>query len=116
MPRPIDPYATLLSSITSPELRKIIFRVTYTFHWRPSPEGRERWNWVDDRLCGQVDRLRAVGHRHTLEAELRFDNIAGCPGYRDFANVLPEFKEEGVVTFIDTGRGDQVIYSSVHDR
>jgi len=115
MPRPSIAHTVLLSSITSIGLRKITFRVTYTFHWRPTPEGRDRWNWVDEQLCGLVDRLGAMGYRRTLEAELRFDKITGGPGKHGFTNVLPEFKEKGVVTFIDTSREDQVIYSSAHN-
>ena len=65
-----------------------------------------------------MDRLLTTGYRHTLEAELRIKNIAGYPGLKhaNFTNVLPEFKEKGVVTFIDTDRGDQVLYSSAHNR
>jgi len=115
MPRPSVAHPVLLSSITSIGLRKITFRVTYTFHWSPTPEGSGRWNWVDEQLCGLVDRLGVMGYHRTLEAELRFDKIAGGLGEHGFTNVLPEFKEKGVVTFIDTSRGDQVVYSSAHD-
>ena len=90
--------------------------MTYTPCWGPSPEGADRWTWVDEQLCGLVDRLRAMGYRDTLEVELRFGKIADNPEKHEFANVLPKFKEKGAVTVVDTSLGDQVIYSSAPDR
>ena len=116
MTRPKVSHEDLLSSITSTGFRKIAFLVTYTFCWRASSDAADRWTWVDEQLCGLADRLRAMGCRHTLEAELRFKGVAGDPEEHGFTNVLPEFQEKGLFTIIDADLGDRVIYSSAHDR
>ena len=66
----------------------------------------EEWSSIDEQLCGLVDRLRAAGYHQTLEAELRPTEIEGDPRKFDFAKFLPGFREKGVVTVIDTVRGD----------
>ena len=69
--------------------------------------------WIDVKLCGLVDQLRAMGYRHTLEVELRLTlGIGGGPEECDFSRFLPEFREKGVVTVVD---GDQVLHSSAHN-
>ena len=106
----------VLPSITSTELRKIIFPVRYMKDWNifaRQPEGRA---FVDEQLCGVVDRLRAMGYRHTLEAELRLTDIGGDPGKYDFTIFLPEFREKGIVTIIDAAHGDRLLHSSIHNR
>ena len=55
-------------------------------------------SWIEKQLCELVDRLRATGHRHTLEAELRFPHLNGDLSEGDFAGLLPEFREKGVLT------------------
>ena len=66
---------------------------------------------VDDQLCELVDRLRRVGHHHTLEAKLRFgcagDDVRGI----DFTAFLPRFREKGVVTIVDDACG-RILHSS----
>jgi len=97
MTRPRAFHEDLLSSITSTELRKIIFRVRHTLCWRPSPEVVDRWTRVDEQLCGLVTRLHVMGYCHTLEVDLRFE-IADGPEKHGSTDVLPKFKERGVVT------------------
>lgn len=89
----------VLSSITSTELRKIIFRGVFN-------QQAEVWALIENRLCGLVDQLRARGYRHTLEAELRLIIRVGDLGMYDFTTIFPEFREKGVVTIIDAARGD----------
>ena len=61
----------------------------------------EGWTLIDKQLCGLVDRLRAAGYRHTLEAELRLTGIRDDPGKYYFTEFLPEFREKGLVTITD---------------
>jgi len=68
--------------------------------------------WIDKQLCGLMDRLRATGHRHTLEVEFRFTNTEDGLSKVDFTKLLPGFKEKGAVTVIDATRGDRVLYST----
>ena len=72
------------------------------------------WAPIGKQLCGLVDRLRAVGYRHTLEVELRLAKHKGDPGEFNFTTFLPGFREKGIVTITDAVHGDQVIHSSVH--
>ena len=111
---PKDFHEALISSITSPELQKIIFRVGHTLNPIAPPVGLDGWTSMDEHLCGFVDRLRRAGHRHTLNVELRFWESTGDPGHLGFTTVLPKFKEKGVVTIIEVDRGGRVFYSSAH--
>ena len=92
---PSERELALISSITSTNFRKVTF----------SPDVRgflldERcWIPFDDTICGLVDRLRASGNKHTLEAELQirieeFDE----EGYQVW--FLPKFKEKGRVRIV----------------
>ena len=55
-----------------------------------------------------------MGYRNTLEVELRIHEVVSYHGMKhvNFTNVLPKFKEKGVVAVVDVGHGDQIIYSS----
>ena len=96
-PQPV--HRSLLSTITSTELRKVIFPVTCTgIHAR----GTGEWTFIDKLLCELVDRLRATGYHHTLEVEVRPKELGiGLEEY-DFAKVLLRFREKGVVTIADS--------------
>ena len=109
--------ALLISSITSTELRKITFLVKYMRGGLSFARRMGQWDFVDDRLCGLVDLLRAKGHRHTLEVELRLMKYEGDPTrVYDFSKFLPGFREKGVVTIIDTVHNDRLLHSSTHNR
>ena len=96
---------SLLSSITSIELRKIIFLVDSMDLSRIFAQGMEKWTSIDKDLCGIVDQLRTMGHCHILEVELRFARVsADDPGKYSFTDLLPEFGEKGIVTIIDTAQ------------
>ena len=95
--------ALLLSSITSTELRKVIFLVPYLYNWVGFTQHMGQWAFVDEQLCRLVDRLRTTGYHHTLEVELRLE---GDPSEYDFTKVLPGFREKGVLTVIDAVYGD----------
>jgi len=94
------PYESLISSITSTELRKIIFPVSYVRDWRLFSREMNVWASADELLCELVARLGRTGYHHTLEVELRL--IEAERGFSehdvDLAKVLPEFRERGIVT------------------
>lgn len=50
---------------------------------------------MDERLCGLVDRLRAMGYRHTLEVELRLVEIRGDPEEYDLTTLFPALRDKG---------------------
>lgn len=112
MVSPSSSHTTLFSSITSIELRKIVFRVERMFDWKVFPHGLWWWTVVGGRLCALVDRLLAAGYRHSLEVELRLMKVVHYPGEYDFRNLMSRFREKGVVTIIDTVHGDRVLHSS----
>ena len=72
----------------------------------------ERWGFVDEQLCGLVDRLRTAGYNRTLEVKLRLAKYEGDPGEYDFTKFLPGFREKGVVTIIDAFHGNRLLHSS----
>ena len=106
----------LLPSITSTELHKIIILAKEVYDWRVFLPQMEPWTSMDKQLCEVVDRLRAIGHCHTLEVQLRFTQVEGDPSKNGFAYVLPGFREKGVVTIIDGACGGLVHRSSTHNR
>lgn len=105
----------VFSSITSTEIRKIIFPLRYLSLWSTPAERTEARTLIDGQLCGLVDRLRAMGYRHTLEAELRLTANGDDPGKDGFTSFLPRFKEKGIVTITDAVNGN-LLHSSTHDR
>ena len=116
MIRPSSPHRVLLSSITSTELRKIIFPAKYVHDRVDFARQVEDWGFVDKQLCELVGRLRATGYRHILEVELRLMAVDDEPGDWDFTKFLLEFREKGVVTVIDATDGDRLLHSSTCNR
>lgn len=88
----------LFSSISSTELRKVVFLVWLEFDWRIFGLQIEVWDLIDKEMCGVVDRLCTMGYRHTLEAEVRLTRVGGGGAFIDF---FPGFREKGIVTIID---------------
>lgn len=89
----------MISSITSTNLRKLLFA---------SPMSGIAWNfflrhpcWIpfDDMICELVDRLEKSGYKHTLEVEFQaqFLHMYEETDHRRF---LPKFKKKGRVTII----------------
>ena len=56
------------------------------------------WASIDKLLCDLVDRLRAMGHCYTLEAELHSHSDQFESGANRLDCILPGFREKGVVT------------------
>ena len=109
---PSPAYETILSSITSTELRKVIFFVWTPCDWTNLASRTREWDLIDKQLCGLVDRLHVMGYDHTLEAELHLRGIVSGPGEDGFIKFLPGFRERGIVTIIDANRGDHFLRSS----
>ena len=116
MTRSESPHGTLLPSITSIELRKIIFLVKYGLTSSRFAQGMGEWGLVDEQLCALVDRLRGAGYRHTLEVELRLAKVWGELGTYQFTKFLPAFREKGIVSIIDVVPGDRLFHSSTPNR
>lgn len=114
---PVYCHESLLSSITSTELRKIIFRVKYVFDWDTFLLQTDVWASIGKQSYRLVDRLGVMGYCHTLEVELWFEEIVDEPGMYDFGNFWTWFKREGVVTILDGAQhGSRVFYSSARGR
>lgn len=58
-----------------------------------------RWTLFDDVLCALADRLRALGCSNTLEVEIRV-GVLEIGGEESHAEVLPKFKEKGLVRVV----------------
>ena len=113
--RPRSPHRVIISSITSIELRKIIFPMRHTYNRMFFVQHVDLdWGLVDEQLCGLVDRLRATGYRHTLEVELQLTVAEGDPGDWDYTRFLPGFREKGAVTIVDAARDNLLLHSSTH--
>jgi len=94
---------TLISSITSKNLRKLTFT-----SWNSCLEwdflSRDRcWVSLDDIICGLVDRLRMSGYKHTLEVELRAQFV-DPDGEGDYDGFLQKFKEKGRGKIVEISR------------
>lgn len=107
-------HEVLLSSITSVELRKIIFRAEYMYERAAFAWRMKEWVVIDKQLCGLVDRLRAMGYCRTLEAELRLVKTEEDPGTYRFTKFLPKFREKGVATITYGVHGDRLLHSSTY--
>ena len=113
---PGSAHEILFSSITSTELCKIIILTGQVYDWTGSLRRMELWAWIDTQLSELVDRLRAMGHSHTLEAELRFTRLEGNLSEYNFTKFLPQFREKGVLIVIDVAPGGGIIHSSTNNR
>ena len=85
----------LVTRSSSTELRKIIILSRELHDWRVFLQWVERWVSADKQLSEVVERLRAIGHCHMLEVQLRLAQVEGDPSEIDFTKVLPGFMEEG---------------------
>ena len=96
-----SPHESLLSSIASTELRKIILTVGRVDDRSVFQQGVGVWASIDKQLCELVARLGRAGHRHTLEVEVQLTEVGDGLSEHDFTGVFPEFREKGVTTIID---------------
>ena len=100
---------SLLSSITSTDLEKIVLPLRYEYGTTDfSPYGRYP-RMLDDCLCQLVQRLRRLGYQHKLELEFHIPDV---PDDQEVFKVfLPQFRQLGRVKLISEEDG-RVVYSS----
>ena len=99
-------HESLLPSITSTELRKLVFSLSSI--WNVFPEEDTLWASIDNHLCELVARLGRTGHNHVLEVELRpAQYVDGL----DLTLFFPKFMELGVVNITDPVHDDWSLFS-----
>ena len=96
----------LISTITSANLRKIIFTpqdsrldwdlLRHHYWWPP----------FDDMICGLVDRLQVLGHKGTLEVVFQAVFVDLENKKVNHERILPKFKEKGRVRIVETSSGN----------
>ena len=98
----------LINSITSTNMRKIVFALHPTEGgWNP-----RLWGSLDTALSGLVDRLHASGYEHTLELEFQLVSAFAKMDPEAYLDAFfPCFREKGRVTVLEkTSR--RIIYCS----
>ncbi|KAF9645588.1 hypothetical protein BDM02DRAFT_3119996 [Thelephora ganbajun] len=90
---------TLISSITSTNLQKLVFSRLVSQHGQNILEN-PCWISLDDVVCGLVDRLQASGYKHTLELEFR-TNFVGLGDGVHREDFLPKFQEKGLIRIVE---------------
>ena len=75
----------------------------------------ESWALIDEQLCRLVDWLRARGCHRTLEVELQLMKARGSPVKHGFTDLLPSFREKGVMIITDASDKNRVLHSSNRD-
>jgi len=93
---PAKTQRAVISSVTSANFRTVLFLPD------PKSDGLDVLGshgvrrCLDNLMCGLVDKLRTLGHKHTLELEFRFESAKLDPDL-DFRRFLPMFREKGRV-------------------
>ena len=95
---PLEGEQTLVSSITSVNLRKIVFKHPNSRNLRYLLS-EPAWGLFDDVICELVDRLQEQGLEHTLELEVRVE-FTEFGDERLQQEFLPKFKEKGRVRMV----------------
>ena len=109
LPALIQDEVSLLSSITSTDLQKIVLPARYRFKNRDEPDFTRYHQTVDDCLCQLVERLQGSGYRHKLEVVFHVREV--LDDEEIFKELLPKFKEQGRVKFT-WWQDERVIYCS----
>ena len=98
---------SVLSTITSTNIRKIVFHPFLKADLRD-----QFWSSLDTELSGLVDRLRASGYQHILDLEFQRDlGFAEMVLGAGLDRFLPKFREKGRVTISQSGSG-RIFYCS----
>ena len=87
----------IISSITSTELRKVIFPASPVPDWNIFSQGTEVWASIDRQLCTLVAWLGRAGCYRMLEVEFRLLK-GGDLDERDMTRFLVGFRDVGTVT------------------
>lgn len=101
---------SLIASITSIDLQKIVFVVPYGCEGGGEPGFEKHYDTIDDCLCQLVGRLQKSGYKHRLEMVFRIWTIPHGweTGYKGF---FQKFREQGCVKFV-WRTSDTVVYCS----
>ena len=102
---PKERESTLISSVTSINLRTIAFLVDANGNYMRSHVLAGDFLYLDDAVCGLVDRLCASGYKHTLEIEFHLDEDDDINPNLDYTNLLAKFREKGRVRILSTSGG-----------
>lgn len=97
---------TLISSIASTNLERIVFasdREDLTWN---SLLGHQFWPLFDDIVCSLVDRLHLLGYQRTLEVEVRARGSMGSKRGMNDLEFLPKFREKGRVRILADTTGE----------
>lgn len=99
LPRATQDELSLIASITSTNLRKIVLVARYGFGARGSSIFKGYHERLDSCLCRVVDQLRGFGYNHRLDVVLLIEDV---PRGEDtgFGEFLPRFREQGRVKVV----------------
>lgn len=101
---------SLIASITSTNLREIVFPTRYGSQKQGDPAFVGYYGTIDDSLCRLVERLRRSGYKHRLDMVFHTWEVPDYEGkyYKEF---LPKFREHGRVKFVH-GAKKKIVYCS----
>ena len=91
---PTQAIGSLITSITSTNLQKILFSTQGLAETSAASETARLCKVIDDYLCQLVDRLWGSGYECTLEVEFQ---AWRPPGGSSLEQILPKFRERGRV-------------------
>jgi len=100
----------LIASITSTNIRKLVFLTSSIELVISNPNLVRYYEVIDDRLCQLVERLRRSGYQHRLEVEYQTCESPQDDVEPDFSRSLLKFREQGLVKIVETD--GRVIYCS----
>lgn len=102
--QPTTRHRTTVSSITSANIRKIIFSHPLIAVTLQALTNDTDWTSFDDCVSVLADKLRGSGNKQTLEVELRTGCMVLDP-LVDYGGFLPKFREKGRVRVVDRSSG-----------
>jgi len=100
---------SLITSITSTNLQKIVLSAQYGFKRKGNPAFESYYQTLDGCLCQLVERLRGLGYEHRLDVVIRISEFPDDK--RVFEEFLPRFREQGRVKLVRERNG-KVVYCS----
>ena len=102
--QPTTRHRDTVSSITSVNIRKIIFSHPLIAATLQALTNNTDWKSFDDCVSALADKLRGLGNKQTLEVELRTGSIVLDP-LVDYSGFLSKFREKGRVSVVDRSSG-----------
>lgn len=101
---------SLIASITSTKLQRIIFPVRYGFESKNDPIFMRYYDTIDNGLCRLVERLRESGYKNRLDMAFRVWEVPDDERM-GLEELLPKFRERGRVVLL-WKRSEKVVYRS----